>query len=237
MTRSWPFALGSALLTAVLLCGCGRGGGDHGGSQPLRPVRNPSDFPLYPRSQVVNVVPVDSRQMFAAMRASDPHAQVPENYRGHVVIAETGATLAQLQSWVAALRSAPPHGFHDTTSHVTRSSHGTRSSNGKKTFDVNGDGTAQFETADSSRWVWLIAADPRRIHEQAGALFTLIDAYSATPDFLRTPIDDEAKKQTGYTVTQMLDAKSPAGAVIAEIKRLKSADRRAILLIDEAKTK
>jgi hypothetical protein len=85
--------------------------------------------------------------------------------------------------------------------------------------------------------VYVITADPHQIHEQAGALFTMIDAYTAAPGFLRAPIDDQAKKQTGYTVTEMLDAKSPVGAVIAELKRLKSVDRRAILLIDEAKTK
>ncbi|HEY0383716.1 MAG TPA: hypothetical protein VGC72_16105 [Candidatus Elarobacter sp.] len=231
MTKSWPSALGAALLTAALLCACGRGGGEHREAQPPRAVKNPSDFPLYPRSEVVSVVAVDSTQMFAVMRANDPSAQVPRNYRGHVIIAETGATLAQLQGWVTTLQSSPPRGFHDTTSHMSRSSRD------KNRFDVNGDGTAQFETADASRWVWLIAADPRKINEQAGALFTLIDAYSATPDFLRAPIDDEAKKQTGYTVTQMLDPKSPAGAVIAELKRLRSADRRAILLIDEAKAK
>jgi hypothetical protein len=236
MTRSWPSVLGAALLTAALLCACGRGGGEHNESQAPRAVKNPSDFPLYPRSEVVSVVPVDSTQMFAAIHASDPTAHVPENYRGHVIIAETGASLAQLQSWVAALQSAPPHGFHDTTSHTSRSSR-TRSPSDKNRFDINGDGTAQFETADASRWVYLITAEPRKIYEQGGALFTLIDAYSATPDFLRGPIDDQARKQTGYTITQMLDAKSPAGAIIAEIKRLKTTNRRAILLIDETKAK
>ena len=231
MTRSWPSALGAALLTAALLCACGRGGDHREASQAPRAVKNPSDFPLYPRSEVVNVVPVDTAAMFAVIHANDPSADLPQNFHGHVIIAETGATMAQLRTWIAALESSPPRGLRDTTSHGTRASHK------KNTFDVNGDGTAQFEAADSSRWVYLVTADPRRIHDQAGALFTLIDAYSAAPDFLRTPIDDEAKKQTGYTVTQMLDAKSPAGAVIAELKRLQSADRRAIVLIDEVKTK
>ncbi len=229
MTRSWPAALGAAFLATAMLCACGRGGGEHREAKPPRAVKNPSDFPLYPRSEVVDVVPVDSAQMRAAMHASDPHAQLPDNFHGHVVIAETAATIAQLRSWVAALQAAPPHGFHDTTSH------GTRSSRSKDRFDLNGDGTAQFETADGSRWVWLVTADPRKIHEQAGPLFVLIDAYAGAPDFLRGPMDDEAKKQFGYTVTQMLDPRSPAGAVIAEIKRLQAADRRAILVIDEAK--
>ncbi len=237
MTRSLPSVLGVALLTGALLSGCGRGGGEHGSaSEAPRPVKNPSDFPLYPRSEVVTVVPVDSAQMFAVMRANDPSTQLPENYHGHVIIAETGATTAQLTRWVAELQSSPPHGFHDTTSHSTRSSsHGTRSSHDKNRLDINGDGTAQFETANAARWVYLITADPRQMYPAMRPLFMLIDGYTAAPDFMRAPIDDEAKKQTGYTVTQLLDAKSPAGAVIAEVKRLQSADRRAILLIDEAK--
>ncbi len=231
MTRSWPRALGASLLAATMLCACGRGGNHSEESKPPRAVKNPSNFPLYPRSEVVNVVPVDTSAMFAVIHANVPSADLPKNFHGHVIIAETGATMAQLRSWVAALESSPPHGMRDTTSHDKGLS---RAKNG---VVLNGDGTAQFEAADQSRWVYVITADPRRIHEQAGPLFTMIDAYSAAPSFLRSPIDDEARKQTGYTVTQMLDAKSPVGAVIAELKRLQSVDRRAILLIDEAKTK
>jgi hypothetical protein len=235
MTRwSSASALGAVLVAGALLCACSRG--EHGGaSQPPRAVKNPSDFPLYPRSEVVNVVPVDTAPMFAVIHANDPSADLPQNFHGHVIIAETGATMNALRSWVASLEAAPPHGLRDTTSHTT--SHSARSSRDINRVELNGDGTAQFEAPDQSRWVYVITADPRKIHQQAGPLFALIDAYTAAPNFLRAPIDDEAKKQTGYTVTQMLDAKSPAGAVIAELKRLQSADRRAILLIDEAKTK
>ncbi|MDP9105954.1 MAG: hypothetical protein M3N49_08470 [Candidatus Eremiobacteraeota bacterium] len=240
MTRSWPSALATALLAVALLCACGRGGGgEHrDASEVSHPAKNPSDFPLYPRSDVVNVVPVDSKQMFAVMRANDPHAQLPDNYRGHVIIAETGATMPQLRSWLAALQSSPPSGFHDTTSHVTHSSsRGSHSSDGTSRVEFNGDDSAQFENANASRWVYVFTADPRQIYREMGPVFTLIDGYRAAPDFLRGPIDDTAKQQTGYTVTQMLDVKSPAGAVIAELKRLQSSDRRAILLIDEAKAK
>jgi hypothetical protein len=231
MTRSWRRALGAALLAGALLCACGHGGENKGESQAPRTMKNPSDFPLYARSEVVNVVPVDTAQMFAVIRANDPTADLPRNFHGHVIIAETGATAAQLRSWVAALESSPPLGMRDTTSHTTRSA------KHEKGVYLTGDGTAQFENADSSRWVYVITADPKQVYREAGPLFTLIDAYTAAPSFLRAPIDDEAKKQTGYTVTEMLDAKSPAGAVVAELKRLQSADRRAILLIDEAKTK
>jgi hypothetical protein len=193
-------------------------------------VKNPSDFPLYPRSEVVNVVPVDTAQMFSVIRANDPTADLPRNFHGHVIIAETGATAAELRTWVASLESSPPLGMRDTTSHTTRAS-----KRGKNDVVLNGDGTAQFENADSSRWVYVITADPKQIYREAGPLFGMIDAYKAAPGFLRGPIDDAAKKSAGYTVTEMLDAKSPAGAVLAELKRLQSLDRRAILLIDEAK--
>ena len=229
MTRSLPSALGAALLAAALLCACGRGGDHHEESQPPHAVKNPSDFPLYPRSEVVNVVPVDTEQMFAVIRANDPTAKLPRNFHGHVIIAETGATMPQLRTWVKALESSPPLGMRDETSHTTRSAHR------KNSFDVNGDGTAQFANADSSRWVYVFTADPRQLYQQAGPMFAMIDAYKAAPGFLRAPIDDAAKKSAGYTVTEMLDPNSPAGAVIAELKRLQSADRRAILLIDEAK--
>jgi hypothetical protein len=234
MTGSWPSALGAALLAGALLCACGRGGGAHrNAAEAPRAVKNPSDFPLYPRSEVVNVVPVDSAQMFAVMRANDPSSRLPENFRGHVIIAETGATMPQLRTWLAALESAPPHGLRDMTSHTTHSSaRGSRSSRG---IDLNGDDLVQFESADGARWVYLFAADPRQIYRELGPVFTLIDGYAVAPEVLRGPIDDTAKKQTGYTVTELLDPKSPAGAVIAEVKRLQSSDRRAILLIDEAK--
>ena len=238
MTRSWPSTLGAVLLAGALLCACGHGGGEHRNtSEAPRPAKNPSDFPLYPRSEVVNVVPVDSKQMFAVIRANDPSARLPDNYHGHVIIAETGATMPQLRSWLTTLQSSPPHGLHDTTSHVTRSSHGSHSSRNGNGVDINGDDTVQFENADASRWVYVFTADPRQIYREMGPVFTLIDGYAAAPGFLRGPMDDAAKKQTGYTITQMLDPKSPAGAVIAELKRLQSTDRRAILLIDEAKAK
>jgi len=231
MTRSWPPALGAALLAAALLSACGRGGNQRESQPPPRAVKNPSDFPLYPRSEVVNVVPVDTAQMFKAIRANDPTAELPRNFHGHVIIAETGATAGQLRSWVTALESSPPLGMRKTTSHAKRSA---RQPNHTV---LNGEGTAQFENADSSRWVYVITADPKQIYQQAGPMFTMIEAYKAAPDFLRAPIDDAAKKSAGYTVTELLDAKSPAGAVLAELKRLQSVDRRAILLIDEAKTK
>jgi len=224
----------AAALAAGLLCGCGHSTETTTttttGSEPGHgPPANPSSFPLYPSSQVVTVVPVNSAQMFAAIKASDPKADLPKNFRGHEVIAETGASMAQLRTWVNGLKSSPPSGLHhveDRGGHSSGTSFGTTS---------DGAVGVQFESSDGGRSVFVVAANPKKIREQLGPAFTLIDSYSAVPGVMRGPIDDQSKRQLGYSVTEMLDAKSPVGAVIATLKRMQSTDRRAILIIDESR--
>ena len=219
----------AAALVAVLICGCSRGAEQRTTTTTTehRVLENPSTFPLYPRSQVVTVVPVDSAQMFAAMKASDPKARLPKNFRGHEVIAETGASMDQLRAWVQGLKKAPPSGFHKVTNRD-----GSSLGNNSQDKDAVG---AQFATADGGRSVYVVAADPRKVHDALGPAFTLIDSYSAVPGVMRGPIDDQAKKQLGYSVTELLDPKSPIGAVVATVKRMQSVDRRAILIIDESR--
>ena len=146
-----------------------------------------------------------------------------------VRIAETGASMDQLRAWVRGLKSSPPSGFHQVAKRD-----GSSGTTFGSTQDKNAIG-AQFETADGGRSVYVIAADPRKVHEALGPAFTLIDSYSAVPGVMRGTIDDQAKKQLGYSVTEMLDAKSPIGAVVATVKRMQSVDRRAILIIDESR--
>ncbi|MEA2719824.1 MAG: hypothetical protein QOJ39_1688 [Candidatus Eremiobacteraeota bacterium] len=219
------------MMAGVLLCACGKH--DDTAAKPAQPnrsaMKNPSAFPLYPDSTVVTVVPVDSAQIFAAIRASDPHADLPRNYRGHEVIAETSASMAQLEAWIRRLKSSPPHGLRDT-SHKTSS----RSHDGG--VDMDSDSGATFDSAAGDRTVFVFTADPRKIRQQMGPAFVLFDSYAAVPGMLRAPIDEQSKKQFGYSVTEMLDANSPVGAAIATVKRLQDKDRRAILLIDESKT-
>jgi hypothetical protein len=233
---SWirPTSVLAALTAAVLLYSCGkqasttestRAQNERAGGRTV----NPSSFPMYPGSVVTIVVPVNSAQMFAAIKAADPSAELPPNFRGHEVIAETGATMKQLSAWIAQLKKAPPPGLR----HVSEK-------NWKLPTDAKGralDAGAQFENANASRTVFVIVADPRRIKEQLGPAFALIDSYNAVPGMLRGAIDDQSKKQMGYTVSEMLDAHSPVGAAISTVKRLQAEDRRAILIIDESKAK
>ncbi len=232
MSRPSSSSLLAAVVAGALLCGCGHqhdAGSDRPAQRHTAVLTNPSKFPMYPSSTIVTVVPVDSKQILAAMRANDPHADLPHNYRGHEVIAETSASMAQLKTWLRALKSAPPQGLRDTT--------GSSSSRSKDDsgMNVNSDSGAKFDSPAGDRTVFVFTADPRKIRQQMGPAFALFDSYGAVPGVLRAPIDDQARKQFGYSVTEMLDANSPVGAAIATLKRLQDKDRRAILIIDESK--
>jgi hypothetical protein len=223
--------LAAAVVAGAVLCACGGRGGQQAATpapQARGNLENPSTFPLYPRSRVTVVVPVSSKQIFAAIKASDPKASLPPNFRGHEVIAETNASLRQLETWVIGLEKTPPRGLIpaeralDTPDPTLT---GRNSSGGLST---------DFDSTDGSRRVFLIAVDPKRVREQLGPVFTLIENYSAVPGAMRGSIDEQAKQQFGYSVTEMLDEKSPVGAAVAELKRLSEADRRAIVLLDLA---
>jgi len=187
-------------------------------------VRNPSSFPVYQPASVVTVVAVDSRQMVTAMRHADPKGSVPDNYAGHEIILSTPASMAQLNGWVAGLRAHPPQGLHLSEDQVDvgTDAHGTRNASVADgvTFDAH------------KRQVWVIAADPKAVRARIGPLLDLIGSYQKVPGLLRGPIDDEAKKQVGYTVSEMLDPASPVGAALNALKRLEGTNQRAIVLLD-----
>jgi hypothetical protein len=230
MTQTRSSTLLIAVLTGALLCACAhRDVRQESAPQSRQALENPSDFPLYPRSVVVTVVPVSSAQIFAAMKASDPSVNLPRNFRGHEIIAETDASMAQLDVWISKLNTAPPHGFHNASDR-----HGTATFSTKERDVVVG---ANLENASGDRSVFIIAADPRKLRDALGPAFALIDNYQAVPGMVRGPLDESAKKELGYSVSEMLDAKSPVGAAIATLKRMQSGNRRAILLIDESQAK
>jgi hypothetical protein len=222
---------GAALLS-VAAAGCGKHEESRTAAPPgHRAVENPSTFPLYPHSDLINVVPIDSAQMFAAIRKTDPHADVKKNFSGHEVIARNAATMVQLKTWLASLRTHPPAGLHLSEDHVD-----VTSSAGKKGTSQAVDG-AEFDAPAKTREVYVFVADPELVRAQLGVVFAMIDNYAKVPAMLRGPIDDEAKQQLGYTVTELLDAKSPVGAAVTAVKQLQGTGQRAIVVVDTSQAK
>jgi len=228
MTTWRTSVLAAAGIACLALCACAKQSTtEESTSRPAQ--TNPSDFPLYPGTTLVEVAPVDYGAMFAMIRKNDPSAKPGANYRGHEVIVSTGATIPQLRTWVAQLKAAPPLGFHSTrTTGAFSLGPGSR----QRSAEVD----ALFETANSQRVVFVVALDPKSIRAQLGPALDMVNNYTALPPMLRAPIDDQMKHQLGYTVSEMLDRHSPIGIVFATLKTMSDADRRAIVLIDESKT-
>jgi hypothetical protein len=166
--------------------------------------------------------------MFAMIRKNDPSAKPGANYRGHEIIVSTNASIPQLRAWMAKLKTAPPLGFHSTR---TTGAFSIGPGSSERSAEVD----ALFETANSQRIVFVIALDPKSIRAQLGPALDMIDNYTALPPILRAPIDDQMKQQLGYTASEMLDRHSPIGIVFATLKTMSTADRRAIVLVDESK--
>ncbi|MDB5041337.1 MAG: hypothetical protein JWN27_2063 [Candidatus Eremiobacteraeota bacterium] len=226
MTTWRTSVLAAAGIACLALCSCAKQSTEE--SRPPAQT-NPSDFPLYPGSTLVEVAPIDYGAMFAMIRKNDPSAKLGTNYRGHEIVVSTSATIPQLRTWVTHLRTSPPLGFH-----FTRTTAGFSIGSGSSSKNAEVDGL--FETANAQRVVFVIALDPKRVRAQLGPALDMIDNYTALPPMLRAPIDDQMKHQLGYTVSEMLDRHSPIGIIFATLKTMSTADRRAIVLVDETKT-
>jgi hypothetical protein len=226
MTTWRTSVLAAAGIACLALCGCAKQNAEE--SRPPAQT-NPSDFPLYPGSTLVDVAPVDYGAIFAMIRKNDPSAKLGTNYRGHEVIVSTSATIPQLRTWVAHLRTAPPLGFH-----FTRTTAGFSIGSGSNSKNAEVDGL--FETANAERVVFVIALDPERIRAQLGPALDMVESYKALPPMLRAPIDDQMKRELGYSASEMLDPRSPIGILFATLKTMSTTNRRALVLVDETKT-
>ncbi len=220
---------------AVIVAGCSKQSSESKGptSGPVsNAVSNPSDFPLYRPSKVVSVAPFDTGKLIDAMIHSEagksmrPGETPPPPVLGSEVLAATPATLAELRSWVKQLASSPPKGL------VLQKESVQHDESARQFMDTFGYDGLAFHSSDNKRGVAVLVLDPKKVHEKLGVVFDLIDKYQALPAALRTSIDEQAKKQVGFTVTDMLDKSSPLGLVITATKELSSTNERAIVLID-----
>lgn len=195
-----------------------------------RTLSNPSDFPLYQPSKVVDVAPFDQRVMAHAINTtmkSGDRKLTP--YKGNEVVASTEATLSALKRWLDKTKKAPPVGLKlsgsiaegNTTEQV-------------KILKSWGAELAGFSGAND-RSVLVMIMDPKTVNERIGPALDLIDKYQALPAMIRTPIDRQAKTNFGFSVSEMLDKNSPVGVFISAVQDLKSSGRRAIVLLDATK--
>ncbi len=214
-------------LAGLLAAGCAQFGASAAADAPHN-TTNPSDFPQFAGSMVVDVAPIDFGPMVDAIRAGDPKSDPGPKFRGNEILFSTKATLPQLHDWLGRLKSSPPSGFH-----VIPNGHMTTSD--MDVMKAIGAGDELFATAKNERGVLVLVFDPKQIRSQYGPALDAIDKYANVPGPLRAVVDATAKKGGGYSVTEMLDRNSPIGVLLSAVKTLQGADRRAIVVLDEHK--
>lgn len=200
-----------------------------GGASPAP--TNPVTFPLFEGAEVLS-----SREWHTTVTKrpgladSAVLSQGAGTYDGHDVVAGTQAYMPTLESWLDALRASPPAGYRVAMS-------GNAVDAVRTHTQALGIDFIAFEGTDSGKPHGVVAmvVDPRTLDEKAGPMLGIIGRFKNMPSMLRDPIDAQAKRQTGFSITEATNPDTPVGAAVAALDELRDYGGRGIVLIDAVK--
>jgi hypothetical protein len=216
---------------AVLILAACSGGNQGGAGRPSPTVTDPINFPLFSGAEVL------SSRAWRQTVSSKPGvgnnavlAQGAGTYVGHDVVAGTQALMPSLEAWLRDIDAHPPNGY--TSSAEGNGAEAVRS----HTRDLGIDFAVFSRSEDGKEHgVVVLAVDPQTLDEKAGPMLRMIGKFKLLPPMLRDSIDNQMKKQTGFTVTELTNADSPIGAAVASLDELRDFGGRGIVLIDAVK--
>lgn len=205
---------------------------NHGSAAgPSPAVTNPVPFPLFDGAQVLSArewrTTIVKRPGLAD---SAVLAQGAGRYDGYDVVAGTQAFMPVLESWLQSLVANPPTGYRLAVS-----------GNGVEAVRTHtrqlGIDFVAFEGTETGKHngVVVMVVDPQTLDEKAGPMLGLIGRFKHIPRMLRDPIDAQAKKQTGFSITEATNPDTPIGAAVAALDELRDFGGRGIVLIDAVK--
>lgn len=220
----------AACAAAVALAACS-GGHPGGAGKPSPKATNPVSFPLFDGAEVLSArtwrETISSRPGVAD---SALLSQGAGTYDGHDVVAGTQALMPSLETWLHDLDAHPPDGYASALR-----------GNGvdavrDHTRDLGID-FAVFERSENGKrhGVVVLAVDPQTLDQKAGPMLGMIGKFKSLPQTFRDSIDGQAKKQTGFSVTELTNENSPIGAAIAALDELRSFGGRGVVIIDATK--
>jgi hypothetical protein len=225
--KHWRVA---ALVAAGLLAACS--GANHGSAgSPSPKATNPVAFPLFDGADVLsarewhNTISARSGMVDSAFLS-----QGTGTYNGHDVVAGTQALMPALEAWLDDLGAHPPDGYR-----VAITGNGVEAVR-THTRELGVDFVV-FEGAEGGKrhGVAVMVVDPQTLDEKAGPMLGLIGRFKHVPSMLRDPLDAQAKKQTGFTITEATNPNTPIGAAVAALDQLRDFGGRGIVLIDAVK--
>ncbi len=221
-------------VAAAALAAAACSGGNHGGTSAGKPspaATNPVDFPLFDGASVLS-----SREWHETI-SSRPgvgdnavFTQGAGTYVGHDVVAGTQALMPSLEGWLDDLSAHPPSGYRAVlqTGNVDAVRAHTR--------DMGID-FAVFERGENGKQhgIVVLAVDPEALDAKAGPMIGAVGKFKLLPRSLRDSIDAQAKKQTGFTLSEATDPNTPIGAAVGALAQLRDFGGRGVVLIDAVK--
>jgi hypothetical protein len=230
------------IVVAAIAAGCSKqGGGVNGGNQPT------SSFPAYSPSTVVTVGKYDDSAEVTNFGSNFFDNSGPDEYKPFMGVQElikTSATLDDLNAWLQKLVQSPPQDLSATDNTAARESTSSPAPDSSSSpgpgvnqqfvdmLKVFGLVPSEFWSKDRGRVVMLIIMDPKRVADHLGPTLAVLDQYDKMPGFMRGGIDATVKKQTGISISDLMNTNTPMGMIVYAARTYKTEDTRVIILVD-----
>jgi hypothetical protein len=208
--------LAALVLAAVTACSQSTQSQSQGSNaaSPSPAATNPTGFPLYAESTVL------------ASKAWSQNTGT-QHYTGLEVVAQTPATMSQLNTWLKSVSANPPPGYSvAATGSGLEEAHARARAMGVD-FQV-------FEHSVNGKrhGLVVVALDPTVFDQKAGPVLSALTQYKKLPQMFRDPIDTQVKARTGFTVSDALEPNTPIGAAVTAVDQLRSSGQRGVVLVD-----
>ena len=218
-------------LSAVLAaCSNGTRGESSTGSRGPA-ATNPVNFPMFDGASVLSAR--EWHQTISSRPGIGDNALLSQGagtYDVQDVVAGTQALMPALETWLQNLDSNPPSGYssvmHGSGVDAVRS----------HTRDLGVDFDVFQGTQNGKRHgVVVLVVDPQTLDAKAGPMLGVVGKFKLLPQSLRDSIDSQAKKQTGFTVSEATNPDSPIGAAVGALAQLRDFGGHGVVVIDAVK--
>jgi hypothetical protein len=217
-------------LAAAVVTGCS--GAHHGGTgEPSPAPTNPVDFPMFD-----GVTILSARQWHTTITKRPgvgDNAIFTEGagtYNGHDVVGGTQAFMPTLEAWLGDLNAHPPAGYQNALAGNTVEA--VRS----HTRDLGVDFQIFERTENGKRHgVAILAVDPETLDAKAGPMLAVVGKFKLLPKSIRDSIDYQAKRETGFTMSEATNPDTPIGPAVGALAQLRDFGGRGVVVIDAVK--
>lgn len=242
------------IAAGVVLVACAKQGGSQGGGLFGGNSAPQSTFPLISPNTVVTVGKYDDSPEIEKL-GSNMFGEGQDQYKPYIgsqELIKTSASLEDLRKWLHGLVVTPPQDLIPTAATAERETEAA-AANASATpasgataapspsatgdpftaaFQTFGLVPAGFFTKDRGRVVLVMIMDPKAVADHLGPTMDLMDQYDKLPAMMRGGIDEVIKKNTGMSISDLMNTNTPMGMIVYAARNYKTEDTRAIILVD-----